>query len=57
MKLHSCYIHKGVQPSDQKLFILGIFSQIQAMGNGNLWEYSRFSLLLAGRDVSPGGIC
>ena len=51
MKLHSCYIHKGVQPSDQKMFILGIFSEIQAMGNGNLWEYSRFSLLLAGRDV------
>ena len=38
MKLHSCYIHQGVQNSDKKMFILGIFkrefSQIQTMENG-----------------------
>ena len=44
MKLHSCYIHKGVQPSDQKMFILGIFKReaSRILAKFRQWEMATY---------------
>ena len=44
MKLHSCYIHKGVQPSDQKMLILGIFKRevSRILAKFRQWEMATY---------------